>query len=39
MKTKKIYIIRHGQTDYNKNNMVQGRGINSSINEFGQEQA
>ena len=39
MKTKKIYIIRHGQTDYNKQNIVQGRGINSSLNELGRSQA
>ncbi|MFY0652052.1 MAG: histidine phosphatase family protein [Cyclobacteriaceae bacterium] len=39
MKSKKIYIIRHGQTDYNKMNMVQGRGINSSLNEHGRQQA
>ena len=39
MKTKKIYIIRHGQTDYNQRSIVQGRGINSSLNELGQSQA
>lgn len=39
MKTKKIYIIRHGQTDYNLNNKVQGRGIDSSLNETGRQQA
>ncbi|UXX78934.1 histidine phosphatase family protein [Reichenbachiella carrageenanivorans] len=39
MKTKNIYIIRHGQTNFNLENKVQGRGINSSINETGQQQA
>lgn len=37
--TKKLYIIRHGQTDFNKRGIVQGRGIDSSINEVGQQQA
>lgn len=39
MKTKNIYIIRHGQTDYNLENKVQGRGIDSSINATGIQQA
>ncbi|SMD39137.1 probable phosphoglycerate mutase [Reichenbachiella faecimaris] len=39
MKTKNIYIIRHGQTDYNLENKVQGRGIDSSINATGRQQA
>lgn len=39
MKTKNIYIIRHGQTDYNLENKVQGRGIDSSINALGKQQA
>jgi broad specificity phosphatase PhoE len=36
---KKIYIIRHGQTDYNLQGIVQGSGVNSSINETGRQQA
>jgi broad specificity phosphatase PhoE len=32
---KTIYIIRHGETDLNKNGIVQGRGINSSLNATG----
>lgn len=36
---KDLFIIRHGQTDYNKRGVVQGRGINSSINSIGQKQA
>lgn len=39
MKTKNIYIIRHGQTDFNLENKVQGRGIDSSINATGRKQA
>ncbi len=38
-KTKEIYIIRHGETDLNKNGIVQGRGINSSLNATGILQA
>ncbi len=34
-----LYITRHGQTDYNLKRIVQGRGINSSLNENGQAQA
>ena len=36
---KKIYIIRHGQTDYNLQGIVQGSGVNSSINAKGRLQA
>lgn len=39
MKGKKIYIIRHGQTDYNKQGIAQGRGVDTSINEEGEKQA
>lgn len=35
---KKIYIIRHGETDYNKAGVVQGRGINADLNETGKAQ-
>jgi len=34
-----FYIIRHGQTDLNKRGIVQGRGIDSPINETGRLQA
>jgi probable phosphoglycerate mutase len=34
-----LYIIRHGQTDLNKQGIVQGRGVNSPINEHGVLQA
>lgn len=36
---KHIFIIRHGETDNNKHHLLQGRGINASINSKGQEQA
>jgi probable phosphoglycerate mutase len=39
MPSKKIYIIRHGQTDFNKNGIVQGAGVDSSLNETGRQQA
>jgi probable phosphoglycerate mutase len=37
--TKKIYIIRHGQTDFNLKGIVQGSGVDSSLNEKGRAQA
>ncbi|HRK55483.1 MAG TPA: histidine phosphatase family protein [Cyclobacteriaceae bacterium] len=39
MTSKKIYLIRHGQTEFNLNGIVQGSGIDSSLNAFGVEQA
>ncbi len=36
---KEIYLVRHGQTDYNLKQIVQGRGVNSSLNETGKAQA
>ncbi|HPA35324.1 MAG TPA: histidine phosphatase family protein [Chitinophagales bacterium] len=36
---KTIYIIRHGQTDFNVKQVVQGRGVNSDLNETGRRQA
>lgn len=36
---KSIYIIRHGETDMNKNGYIQGSGVDSSLNEKGQWQA
>jgi len=35
----KIYLIRHGQTDYNLQGIVQGSGVDSSLNELGRRQA
>lgn len=34
-----IYLIRHGETDYNKQGIVQGRGVNTDLNETGRAQA
>lgn len=39
MNSKKIYIVRHGQTDYNLQNIVQGSGVDSSLNQRGLAQA
>jgi broad specificity phosphatase PhoE len=39
LSSKKIYIVRHGQTDYNLKNVVQGSGIDSCINQNGLDQA
>ena len=39
MSVKKIYLIRHGQTDFNVQNIVQGSGIDSDLNEKGRQQA
>lgn len=33
-----IYIIRHGETELNKLGIVQGRGVNSDLNETGRSQ-
>lgn len=39
MSSKKIYLIRHGQTDFNLQKIVQGSGVDSSLNAFGRAQA
>lgn len=39
MSIKKVYLIRHGQTDYNLQSIVQGSGVDSSLNATGQRQA
>lgn len=40
MSTKKtIYIIRHGETDYNKRGIIQGSGVDSDLNDMGRLQA
>lgn len=36
---KEIYLVRHGQTDYNLRGIIQGRGVNSELNEKGRAQA
>ncbi len=35
---KQVFLIRHGETDFNKHHRLQGRGINASINETGKAQ-
>lgn len=39
MNSKKVYLIRHGQTDYNLKNIVQGSGVDTDLNDFGSKQA
>lgn len=39
MKSKKIYLIRHGQTDFNLKGIVQGSGVDSDLNATGRQQA
>ncbi len=39
MPVKTIYFIRHGQTDYNKQGIVQGGGVDSDLNDLGRLQA
>jgi broad specificity phosphatase PhoE len=39
LSSKKIYIIRHGQTDFNLQGIVQGSGVDSSLNATGRAQA
>ncbi len=34
-----LFIIRHGETDFNKQGLIQGRGVNTSLNEEGRNQA
>ncbi|NJK83771.1 MAG: histidine phosphatase family protein [Saprospiraceae bacterium] len=36
---KEIYLIRHGETDYNKQGIVQGSKVNTSLNDTGRLQA
>ena len=35
---KDLYIVRHGQTDYNLKGIVQGSGVDASLNETGKRQ-
>lgn len=34
-----LYVVRHGQTDYNAQGIVQGSGVDSSLNSIGKAQA
>lgn len=39
MKNTTIYIVRHGETDYNRQGIVQGSGVDASLNALGKQQA
>ncbi len=39
MENKLIYIVRHGETDFNKMGIVQGSGVDMELNERGHQQA
>src|SRR4051812_5356253 len=39
MATKRIFLIRHGQTDYNLKGIVQGSGVDTDLNDTGRNQA
>ena len=39
MISQKIYLVRHGQTDYNLQGIVQGSGVDASLNDKGRAQA
>lgn len=36
---KTIYLIRHGETNYNRQGIVQGSGVDADLNEMGRAQA
>ena len=36
---KTLYIVRHGQTDLNKRGIIQGRGMDTDLNDEGRRQA
>ena len=35
----KLYLCRHGETELNKQRILQGQGVDASLNEKGKEQA
>ncbi|MBU6121231.1 histidine phosphatase family protein [Hymenobacter siberiensis] len=39
MKPRTIFLLRHGQTDFNVRGIVQGSGVDSSLNDTGRRQA
>lgn len=39
MTKKQILIVRHGETDFNRRNIVQGSGVDTELNELGLQQA
>ena len=34
-----LYLVRHGETEYNRRRIVQGRGVDAELNETGHQQA
>ncbi len=36
---KLLYVVRHGETNFNKQSIIQGSGVDTSLNETGQIQA
>ncbi|MCE2787245.1 MAG: histidine phosphatase family protein [Bacteroidota bacterium] len=36
---KKLFIIRHGETEFNRLNIVQGSGVDTDLNDLGMQQA
>jgi len=39
LNSKKVYLVRHGQTDFNLRNIVQGSGVDTDLNDLGRRQA
>lgn len=39
MSARTIFLLRHGQTDFNVRGIVQGSGVDSSLNDVGRQQA
>ena len=39
MQPKTIFIVRHGETDFNRQRIIQGSGVDSSINKTGKLQS
>ncbi len=39
MQTTTLYLVRHGETDYNRRDIVQGRGVDAVLNATGRTQA
>jgi probable phosphoglycerate mutase len=39
LNSKKVYLVRHGQTDFNLKSIVQGSGVDTDLNEMGRKQS
>lgn len=39
MSNKTVFIVRHGETDFNRQGIVQGQGVDTSLNQLGRNQA